>query len=207
MFRVIVLALVLTGCTSALWLPEYKTERVNGFYVNVETNYLFVTTEDSAYVFAIESQFGEALLLSREVEFTPSFLDFKLDDKNQVTGTMILRLSEAKPSQSLTDTLTSLGFSRPFSGTLLSLSQTMSGRRYTIEGELPLEKLQNEYGIRVEQPLTFTETAGKIVATPAAIIVDTALSAPAVVMLTALVPVMMLGEALDMLGEALDMLP
>lgn len=180
MYRaILIILLFLTGCTTSLWAPNYEEEWVNGFYVNQETNELFVTTRDTAYVFPIESKFGEAVLLTRSADFRPMFEDFNVNDKNQVIGIVSLVLIEPNASESLMTKVKALGFKNDELINKPQLSKEIRGKRYTIEGELPLEKLEKEYRIMVEQPRTLTETTGKIVATPATITIDAIVSVPA----------------------------
>ncbi|KAF7786191.1 hypothetical protein PRUB_a0673 [Pseudoalteromonas rubra] len=49
-----------------------------------------------------------------------------------------------------------------------------------VEGDLPLEKLEKRQRIAIAQPSTFSQTAGKIVATPATIVIDSVVVVPAV---------------------------
>ena len=172
--------ILLSGCTTALWAPNYEEEIVNGFYVNTETGELFVTTRNTAYVFPIDRKFGEALRLTRNAAFYPTFESFTINGKNQVSGTVTLVFIEPDPSQELTSQVNALGFERDELINKLQLSNKIKGRRYTIEGELPLEKLDKEYHIMVAQPPAFTETAGKIVATPVTITIDAVVTVPAV---------------------------
>lgn len=180
---VLIAAVFLSACTTALWMPDYKQERVNGFYVNQETGQLFVTTADTAYIFSIDDDFGETLLLSREVEFYPEFDDFGVDKEHRVTGAVSLRLAELRPSEKLISQLRELGFKEEDVTQSLTLTRELNGRQYVIECELPLEKLEKELVVFVAQPRTFSQTAGKIVATPATIAWDAIVTIPAVFLL------------------------
>ena len=181
MHRIMLIAVVfLAGCTTALWMPDYKQERVNGFYVKRDTGHLFVTTTDTAYIFSIDREFGEALLLSREVDFYPKFEDFRLDKENRVTGEVSLSLRGGEPSEQMLARLSALGFKEEGVPQALTLTRKIEGRRYMIEGELPLEKLEDELVVFVAQPRTFSETAGKIIATPITIAWDAIVTVPAV---------------------------
>ncbi len=164
-------------------MPDYKQERVNGFYVNRDTGQLFVTTADTAYIFAIDKEFGEALMLSREVDFYPKFDDFRLDKENRITGTVSLSLLGRDPSGEAAARLRKLGFKEEGIVQALTLTREIDGRRYTIEGKLPLEKLEDELVVVVAQPRTFSETAGKIIATPVAIAWDAVVMVPAAFLL------------------------
>lgn len=179
MYRVlIILCVFLTGCASHLWKPEpQRVVAVNGFYVNQETNDIVVTSSNDAYLFPSQGRLGQALMLSRDVEFIPAFNNFALSRSNVVTGTVVLTLAEENPSDELVNRLSALGFDEAPSTHRLQLSQEITGERYAIQGELPLEKLDNEYEVRISQPRGAVDTARKVVATPFAITFDAALMA------------------------------
>lgn len=179
MYRVvIVLCIFLAGCTTKLWEP--KPERVvavNGFYVNQETNDLVVTTRREAYLFPSQQRLGQALMLSREIEFLPEFSGFSLSSANVVTGSIKLTLHEQNPSAELISQLTALGFTKNSVTDSFQLIREIRGERYTIEGSLPLEKLENEYQVRMSMPRGPIDTAGRVIATPVAITFDVAATA------------------------------
>ena len=172
--------LFITGCTTSLWSPKYKQEMVDGFYVKSDTGELFVTGSSSAYLFDISKDFGEALTLTRKEDFYPIFNDFELKKDNTIQGTVSLTLLSDKPSPELEEQLISLGFKKDKLIERFRLTEQINGQRYVVEGELPLEKLEKSVRIAVAQPSTFTETAGKIIATPATIAIDSAVVVPAV---------------------------
>jgi hypothetical protein len=172
--------LFITGCTTSLWSPKYKQEMVDGFYVKSDTGELFVTGSSSAYLFDISKDFGEALTLTRKEDFYPTFNDFELKKDNTIQGTVSLTLLNDKPSPELEEQLISLGFKKDKLIERFILTEQINGQRYVVEGELPLEKLEKSVRIAVAQPSTFTETAGKIIATPATIAIDSAVVVPTV---------------------------
>lgn len=172
--------LFISGCTTSLWAPKYKQEMVDGFYVKSDTGELFVTASSSAYLFDISKEFGEALALSRKVDFYPTFKDFELAKDNSIQGTVSLTLLSDKPSSELVEQLISLGFKKDKLLERFRLTEKINGQRYVVEGELPLEKLEKSIRIAVAQPSTFTENASKIIATPAAIAIDSMVVVPAV---------------------------
>ncbi|MCL7931569.1 hypothetical protein [Halomonas llamarensis] len=179
MYRILmILCVFLVGCTSHLWKPEtQKVMAVNGFYVNQETNGLVVTSSSDAYLFPSQERLGQALMLSRDVEFIPEFNNFALSRSNVVTGTVVLTLDEENPSDELVNQLSALGFEKNSETNRLVSVHKIRGERYTIQGELPLEKLENDYKIRISQPRGVVDTARKVVATPFAITFDAALTA------------------------------
>ncbi|TMP76091.1 hypothetical protein CWC05_21710, partial [Pseudoalteromonas ruthenica] len=154
--------LIISGCTTALWAPEYKQEMIDGFYVKSDTGELFVTASDSAYLFEINKNFGEALTLSRKIEFYPSFNDFELKKDNTIVGNVSLTLLSDEPSLEIETHLLSLGFKKDKLLKRLKLKEKVEGKRFTVEGDLPLEKLEKSQRISIAQPSTFSQTAGKI---------------------------------------------
>ncbi|MDC8831370.1 hypothetical protein [Alteromonas gilva] len=172
--------LLLSGCTTALWAPNYEQEWVDGFYVKSDSSQLFVTSSNSAYLFNINKNFAEALLLSRKEEFYPYFDQFQLNKDNTIEGDVSLTLADEFPSSELENELIALGFKKDELLHRYKLTENIRGRRYIVEGILPLEKLEKRRQIAVAQPSTFTETAGKIAATPATIVIDSVITVPAV---------------------------
>lgn len=175
-----ILAFLLAGCTTALWAPDYEEVKVNGFYLNQENGDLVVTSVNSAYIFPSESRLGEALLLSRKANFYPMFDDFSISKENVVRGSVSLVFIGVNPDSEISEKLTELGFKKDPVIDRLQLTEEVEGRRYLIEGSLPLEKLEKEYSVMVGRPTEAIETAGKIVATPVTIAYDSVVTVPAV---------------------------
>ncbi|WP_447895400.1 hypothetical protein [Vreelandella sp. GE22] len=172
---IVLVCMLLAGCTAKLWNEEpERVVNVNGFYVNTETNDVVITTRREAYLFSGQQQLGQALLLSREVEFEPGFSYFTLTSSNAVTGSVALTLREEIPSDELIDQLTAIGFTLDEAGDHYQLMSSLKGERYIIEGDLPLQKLENEYPVHMKMPTTPLDTAGRVIATPVAIAFDAA---------------------------------
>ncbi|BBI49306.1 hypothetical protein HORIV_17270 [Vreelandella olivaria] len=91
-------------------------------------------------------------MLSRDVEFLPEFSGFSLSSANVVTGSIKLTLHEQNPSAELVSQLTALGFTKNPVTDSFQLIREIRGERYTIEGSLPLEKLENEYQVSMSIP-------------------------------------------------------
>lgn len=176
---ILLLAIFLTSCTTSLWAPDYRTEYIDGFYINQTTNELFVSTDVSAYLFPISGEFAEALRLSREIEFGSYFSAFEVDKNHQVSGTANLMLRSEDPSQEVLETLSKLGFKKAQYVPALEISEALAGRRYVVDGDLPLEKLAKKITIRVMQPKSFAGSVRRILATPATIVVDSVVVVPA----------------------------
>ncbi|MGR5065091.1 hypothetical protein [Photobacterium sp. DNB22_13_2] len=170
----------ISGCTTALWAPDFKEETVNGFYINQQNGDLVVTTINSAYIFPSESKLGEALLLTREETFYPVFEDFSLSKENVVSGQVSLVFTGVDPSSEFTHKMMNLGFTNDDVINRLKLTEQIQGKRYTIDGALPLEMLEKNYVIWVAQPAEPLETAGKVVVTPVTIAYDAVVTVPAV---------------------------
>ena len=65
---------MLSGCTAEMWQKsDVQVVSVNGFYVNQQTDDLLVTSPSDVYLFPTQAQLGEALMLSRELRFLPTF--------------------------------------------------------------------------------------------------------------------------------------
>jgi len=128
------IAVFTPACTTALWAPEYKQELIDGFYVRSDSGELFVSASNSAYLFNINKHFGEALVLSREIDFYPSFSHFELRKDNTVVGTVSLTLANGELSPELETQLLSLGFKMDELLNRLTLSERVEGRRFIVEG-------------------------------------------------------------------------
>lgn len=180
MIRLVLLALLLSACTASVWRPETTSDRVTGLHLNQDTQQLVVTTRNDAFVFPIEENFREAMALTRQHPFHPKFSDFQLDDQNNISGTVSLIYHGRSQNPVLLQRLAALGF-RLLEGPqqYRQLDTRISGKRYLVEGELPLERLEREYFVRIAQPIGGSPQAGRIIATPAAITVDAVVTAPA----------------------------
>ncbi|MCO1336368.1 hypothetical protein MO867_18710 [Microbulbifer sp. OS29] len=195
MIRALVfLSLFVSGCTTAMWETEYEKVEIEGFYVNPKTNDLIVASGDTAYIFPVEKSFANALNLTRKTAFHAFFQDFSVNKMGQVTGVVTLNFiqpnpyTQPAPSQSMLAELDALGFRDDDMPNSLRLSSSLNGKMYTIEGELPLEKLENKYVVWVAQPRTLIEKAGKLVATPVTVAYDTVVAIPSnLLLITALV--------------------
>ena len=95
---------------------------------------------------------------------------------NIVTGTLSLTLFEKHPPASLITRLRGLGFEETSATHRLQLVSHIRGSRYTIESNLPLKQLENNYDVTIRLPDGPMATAGKVVATPFTLILDAAAS-------------------------------
>lgn len=95
-----VILIILSGCTTtALWESYTRFEWIRGFYVNKDRGELLVLTRNNGYVFPVDQEFGDTLLLSRRITFKPVFMGFAIDRKYNVTGTFSLTLCEQNSKQ------------------------------------------------------------------------------------------------------------
>ncbi len=178
---VILLSVVLlNGCTTTLWSNQYKHFSIEGFYINTENNDLLVSDGEKAFIFPVSESFAKALLISREIEFTPKFNNFYLDKEN-IKGEVELTVKSESLSDEEKQYLSEIGFNEK--GLLVT---PIKGKVYKIEGELPLQKLENTYTVSVELSPSFVDTAGKIVATPATIAYDAMVVVPSVFIIATL---------------------
>lgn len=177
----VVILLLLTSCTAALWHgPSYKTEYLNGFYVNKDIHVVLASTEKQGYLFPISTEVEKILTLSRYISFQPTFNKFKVNHNHEVTGWLTLKLFEDNLPKKDLDILLKLGFEKKYlHDNNLYFDVRLKGKQYNLEGNLPLVKLENNYKVIVEQPESFSGTAGKIIATPIAIAFDAVVVLPA----------------------------
>lgn len=175
----LVLCLLLSGCTTALWAPNYKAVEIEGFYVNPEAGDLIVTSTNIAYIFPVEEGFIQAVNLSREVAFTPYFKDFAVDEKGEVNGIITLVFLDESRSSEVVQRLKAIGFEQsPHNTKGWQLSSKLRGNMYQLEGEIALEKLEKTYVVSVAQPRTMSETIGKVIATPVTVAYDAVVVVP-----------------------------
>jgi hypothetical protein len=177
----IFLLIFLTSCTATLWhQPENEPEYLNGFYVNKDIHVLLASTDKNGYIFPISNELEQILLLSRSVLFQLYFGTFTIDQNHEVAGNLTLVLSKEKTKQSDFEQLQKLGFIQSeIDNKKLYFSVFLKGKQYTMEGNLPFVKLENNYKILVNRPGVFSSTASKIIATPATIAFDTVVVLPA----------------------------
>ena len=181
MYRLsILLVLFLTGCTTALWSPNYEQEKLTGFYIDKSRDTLLVISENNGYIFNVSPDTAEALILSRDILFKPTFRDFKLDSKNNVTGKITLTVIDKQLSKEDENQLLSIGFKPNQYNNLFEYSVSLEGKRYEVEGPLPFHKLEGNFVVMIEVPDTMVDVASKIVATPLTISYDAVVVVPTV---------------------------
>lgn len=174
---------LLSGCITSVWSPEYTEIPVDGFYVNQESCQILVSTKSRALVFDNECALGSALLASRRHTFIPTYHHMRITRDNRITGEISLTYvgSTATPDQ--LEALEAAGFTKRDNQRFLSLTEEIDGRLYNVEGELPLQKLEKTHIITVALPRKPGKAIESIIATPAAITIDAAVTVPAVFLL------------------------
>jgi len=161
--------------------PKVQIVKITGFYVNAESEELLVSSMDDGYVFPIDMKFAETLQLSRTFLFKPYFHNFEIDEKHNVTGRLKLVVVEKNLTETQEQKLKELGFTRNrllYLSDDLTFSKELSGKRYKIEGDLPLEKLEKGYSVQVSEAESVVVSAGRIIATPAKIVIGTVAAVP-----------------------------
>ncbi len=159
--------LLLSGCTSQLWQPPSYEEKITGFYAADEKGLLLVTGEKYSYVFEASDLLKNSLEISRTIEFYPRYVNFKLDEKNNITGKLELVIH----NESDKSTLRKLGFPQDEYGNI-ELLFNLNGKRYEVEGSYPFQTLEDDHYVLVETPESGVSKAGKIVVTPGAVAID-----------------------------------
>lgn len=175
-------AIILSGCTSQVWqAPNYK-EQITGFYGVENKPFIIVTGKTYSYIFDAPASLKQVLQESRKTEFIPRYENFKLDKNNNITGVLKLIAYDVEDPAALEQ----LGFIKNSQFGSQEFSVALTGKRYTVEGDIKLEKLEDEHFITVETPTSGIATIGKIIATPAAIAIDASIMIPVGAMFAAL---------------------
>ena len=180
----LVMIFLIIGCTNQVWAPEYKEENITGFYVVKQRHELFVAGKESGYIFPINQDFEEILILSRKINFTTYLTDFVLEKNNIISGKVTLMASEKNISAENVTMLYELGFKKSsIVNGILKYDLLLKGSRYNLDGALPIQKLEKPYPVRVAQPDSRLDVARKIVATPGAIVIDATVMLPSTLLL------------------------
>ncbi|NVJ51519.1 MAG: hypothetical protein HWE13_07880 [Gammaproteobacteria bacterium] len=182
--------LLLSSCTAALWRKDHNLVELTGIYLNPSRGDMIIAVEDNAaYVFKLSNQEMAALLLVRELESEVSFSDFNLTTRQGIVGQVSFAVSSTKVDSDMQQRLQQNGFMQDEAATW-QRDLKLSGKRYTVEGELPWQPLTRPYFVTVIKPHSFDEIANKIVATPGAIVYDAAVVLPATIVMFTLTGVL-----------------
>jgi len=168
------LFVLLSACTSQMWQAPTYQEKIIGFYGAKEERLVIIEGQKYSYVFEATEQFIDVLIASRKMSFVPYYSDFKVDENNQVTGNFQLIARSIADKEKLE----ALGFLENRYDNM-ELNVSLKGKIYQLEGEFPLEKLENDHFVTVQTPESGLATVGKIIATPATVTIDAAMVIPA----------------------------
>ncbi|HFQ5414423.1 TPA: hypothetical protein ACGVAS_004389 [Vibrio vulnificus] len=176
MFMIVLLA----GCgtTSMLWEDDSYWESVSAFTINDNNNLLIVSGKEHAYVFDVAPELKEVLKLSRQIEFTPKLTDFYLNSVGEIVGELSLSIHSSTLSDADINDLSNLGFSQAEPMVFIYI---LSGNRYSLESNASYIKLDNEYRVRIVQESSAVTNVGRVVVTPATVVIDSALVATTVI--------------------------
>ena len=180
------LFLVLVGCTTTrdLWKqPTYK-EKITGFYWADKENQLIGTGDKYAYATTVDEELKRAINLHQTIDMRMGLFDTELDRKNNFTTTLTLYTNkkEHELTKSELSMLNDAGFAAKRSVHGLSLTKSLIGTRYLLEGTPKKSSFEKPYVVKIKEPQTYAGTAGKMVATPFALTYDTFVVAPMVLM-------------------------
>ncbi|NVD08264.1 hypothetical protein FCU94_15455 [Vibrio sp. JPW-9-11-11] len=171
---VLFLIVGLTGCgtTSALWENESYFETISGFSVNDDNELFIVNGNEYSYVFDVSSEFKQALMLSRDIEFEPKFIDFRLSESADIAGEIILSVRSSSIPELHRKKLIDLGFSQ---NEIMLFNYRLKGNRYALKGSFDNVKLDSDYQIKVTQESSNVANVGKVIITPASVVIDSAI--------------------------------
>jgi hypothetical protein len=167
---------ITSGCTQQLWQAknEKHLEKLSGIRLDAELNRLYVIGVKHSYVFNVDNGFEQILILSRTLQFSPTFSVFRLKNNNEISGSVELKIDTKQLDAKQVSGLTELGFNS--SGLdQLSYKIKLIGTRYKGVGDFPLEKSLENFHVEIEFPSGAIETAGKIIWTPVAVATDAAI--------------------------------
>lgn len=120
------------------------------------------------------------LTSSQGFDLKPVFWDFALDSENNVSGRLQLVVWKKPLTDEKSAELRKLGFSKMSDFSAFSFEQIIEGKKYAVDGEIPLEALEVKYTVPVAQPSTSSQSLGKLLASPATIAYDAVVVVPAV---------------------------
>jgi hypothetical protein len=165
-----------SGCTHELWNPKHEKyfEKLSGIRLDSELNRLYVIGVKDGYVFNVDNGFEQILILSRTLQFTPTFSGFRLKNNNEISGNVELTIDTKLLDAKQVSSLTELGFDSNGLD-LLSYKIKLIGTRYKSVDDYQLEKSLEAVHVWIELPSGAFETAGKIIWTPVAVATDVAI--------------------------------
>ncbi|MPV86751.1 hypothetical protein [Ostreibacterium oceani] len=194
MLRALFLLIVctfLSGCFTALmWSHSsvdeytYRNVEIDGFFVNDVRSKLIVTSYDNAYSFSISESFADTLMLSREIQFTPEFANFIINEENEIKGSITLTYKFAhnddrspEQTKALRAQLASLGFKASRDKMTYTRDTSLHGRKHLLPEGIQLQRLDKKLTIRVRQPASIPmevigDVTEKVLLTPVTLLID-----------------------------------
>ncbi|WP_330960906.1 hypothetical protein [Photobacterium sp. 53610] len=178
---VMLLIVSLTGCSgplrTALWKEPYYDETISGFYLNPKEGVLLISGEKYSYIIQCESLLCDYAQASRQLEMKTSFWDLTLNPEGRVQGRVIFApdIDLSRPIDPVLEKkYMDMGLLWKNKGNLLKDSKDFlfTAKRYEVEGQLPFQVLENPLNIKIKTFDTNLEKVGKMVVTPAAIVLD-----------------------------------
>ncbi|MDO6708595.1 hypothetical protein [Photobacterium sp. 1_MG-2023] len=177
---VMLFIVTLAGCSgplnSALWKASSYQETIRGFYLNPKDRVMLISGEKYNYVIQCDSQLCNAAQASRHLEMKTTFGELSLMPNGVVYGEVTFSPAggDVPPSDPVwVRRYMDMGLLYKKNGYHWK-KQTFSfqAKPYVMEGVLPFEVLQYPLTttVRVADPMI--ETVGKMVVTPAAVILD-----------------------------------
>lgn len=180
----IMLIFSLIGCNGplrkSLWEKTYYEEKITGFYINEEDSVILISGEKFSYIIECDTKLCDLAQVSRDIEISTYFDDLTLMDDGIVTGEVRFypAVETHKPiEQALFEQYQEAGLlKKTSSGEVIEKPQKImfEAKRYNVEGTLPFEVLEKPIDTRILVPDSTIEHAGKMVITPAAIVLDSA---------------------------------
>lgn len=183
----IVVAFILSGCTSRMWKYQYEEVTIDGIYVYQQRNALLVSADDKAFLFELEPEVIELMAESADIALSVSLHGFTVDSDNQVIGTLGLQAKQQPLNEQHKTTLIQAGFYKSFDSHFYSAYEQITGQLYELEGKLPFQQLDDEFTIKITVPDTPFKTLGKIVATPFTVVFDAVVIVPTLLITVPLV--------------------
>lgn len=169
----------------ALWQPNRDFISIDGVYLN-QTNNDVLVSSSNGYAFLFEGYPQLSAILTERTQFIykPFFADFAVDSSANISGVLSLQVWQENLTEEEKSLLLAKGFNNK--ERFFSYSVKLKGKLYTLESDVPFEKLRQEYSVSVNRPNTFSEALGKVLITPAAIVFDAMVTVPATFIVTTL---------------------
>ncbi|PNI00288.1 hypothetical protein C1N32_21600 [Vibrio diazotrophicus] len=182
MKKLLVVLLLLTGCTRSLWeYNEKYYETLLGFYLVEGEHKVLAVGEKYSYMLELKPNMYDALKLSREVDFSLRLRKFSIDDDNRISGLVKLTTQVSSISQENVSYLNTLGFQEGVSSSYISDEWQLHGERYLGSDSYPMVTLEKGVTVAIGYQGDKFDVAGRIIATPVTLAFDTLVLTPLMV--------------------------